>query len=351
VASAVSAPLWAAVEGLASVWRSTDIVPGYAEMLTRRTQGLGGGLAMILARFDNLEAQPLLLAHLLQATPDYQRFKQQPGAEEFLQRGGRLGQAFLETVEWWRSRLPGYPNMPVPQLVRGGPLSSDEVTFRVPWPRGLRGQRLQFTPAPPTAAGLLGMPAPAADAAARAIGTALVGSPQVQALQQAQEALTDEDRAALTSARDRARAALSPPELDAKAGELLLNRLAYREAVDADAVESLYGNARRYSQAFAAVDRLLEQAAALLSQAVVYGPARRLGPVLRAERLHGGDGWTEIIVPEPWPPLRLAEVALFDSPALANAMFVEGMTIRLGRTSGVATVRGRLLPDSPGLRV
>jgi hypothetical protein len=347
----MSAPLWAAVEGLAGVWRGTDIVPSYAEVLTKRTQGLGGALAMIVAGFGNLEAQPLLLAHLLRATPDYQRFSQQPGADEFLQRGSRLGQAFLETVEWWRSRLPGYPNLPVPQLVRGGPLSSDEITFRVPWPRGLRGQGLQFTPAPPSAAGLLGVPAPAADEAARASGSALVGCSQVRALQQAQEDLTSDDRAALVGARDRARAALNPSELDARAGELLLNRLAYREAVAADAVESLDGNAHRYSQAFAAVDRLLEQAAALLSQAVVYGPVRRLGPVLRAERLHGGDGWTEIIVPEPWPPLRLAEIVLFNSPALANAMLVEGMTIQLGRTSGVATVRGRLLPHSAGLCV
>ena len=123
------------------------------------------------------------------------------------------------------------------------------------------------------------------------------------------------------------------------------------EMVAADAVESLDGNARGYSEAFAAVDRLLEQAAALLSQTVVYGPVRRLGPILRAERLHGGDGWTEIIVPEPWPPVRLAEIELFNSPALANAMLVEGMTIQLGRTSGVVTVRGSLLPDSASLRV
>jgi len=206
-------------------------------------------------------------------------------------------------------------------------------------------------PAPPSVAGLLGVPAPAADEAARAIGSALVGCSQVRALQRAQEDLTYDDRTALTSARDRARTALDPAELDAKAGELLLDRLAYREAVIADAVESLDGNARGYSEAFAAVDRLLEQAAALLSQTVVYGPVRRLGPILRAERLHGGDGWTEIIVPEPWPPVRLAEIALFNSPALANAMLIEGMTIQLGRTSGVATVRGRLLPDSASLRV
>jgi hypothetical protein len=347
----MSAPLWAAVEGLADVWRGTEVVLGYAEVLTKPTQGLGSALAMILAGVGEFEAQPLLLAHLLQVTPDYQRFSQQPSADEFLQRGSRLGQAFLETVEWWRSRLPGYPNLTVPQLVRGGPLSSDEVTFRVPWPRGLREQGLQFMPAPPSAAGLLGAPAQAADEAARAIGSALVGCSEVRALQQAQEDLTNDDRAALTSARGRARTALDPAELDARAGELLLDRLAYREAVVADAVESLDGNARGYSEAFAAVDRLLEQAAALLSQAVVYGPVRRLGPVLRAERMRGGNGWTEIIVPEPWPPVRLAEIALFNSPALANAMLVEGMTIQLGRTSGVATVRGRLLPDSAGLRV
>ena len=347
----MSAPLWSAVEDLAGVWRGTEVVPRYAEVLTKPTQGLGGALAMILAGIGELEAQPLLLAHLLQATPDYQRFNQQPGATEFLQLGSRIGQAFLETVEWWRSRLPGYPNLLVPQLVRGGPLSSDEVTFRVPWPRGLRGQGLQFMPAPPSAAGLLGVPALAADEAARAIGSALVGCSQVRALQVAQEGLTSDDRAALTTARERARTALDPTELDTRAGELLLDRLAYREAIAADAVESLDGNARRYSEDFAAVDRLLEQAAALLSQAVVYGPVRRFGPVLRAERLRGGDGWTEIIVPEPWPPVRLAEIALFNTPALANAMLVEGMTVQLGRTSGVATVRGRLLPDSADLRV
>ena len=202
-------------------------------------------------------------------------------------------------------------------------------------------------PAPPSAAGLLGVPALAADEAARAIGSALVGCSQVRGLQDAQEGLTNDDRAALTTARDRARTALDPTELDARAGELLLNRLAYREAIAVDAVESLDGNARGYSEAFAAVDRLLEQAAALLSQAVVCGPVRRLGPGLRTERLRGGDGWTEVIVPEPWPPVRLAEIALFNSSALANAMLVEGMTIQLGRTSGVATVRVRLLPDRP----
>ena len=33
----MSAPLWAAVEGLAGVWRGTEVVPGYAEVLTNRT--------------------------------------------------------------------------------------------------------------------------------------------------------------------------------------------------------------------------------------------------------------------------------------------------------------------------
>jgi hypothetical protein len=60
VAGAVSAPLWAAVEGLADVWRGTEVVAGYAEVVTKRTQGLGGALALILAGFGELEAQPLL---------------------------------------------------------------------------------------------------------------------------------------------------------------------------------------------------------------------------------------------------------------------------------------------------
>ena len=201
----MSRDLWAAVEGLADVWRSTDIAQRYAEVFTDPQQGLGSRLRETMAWARAIEQQRLLLAHLLQVSPGYDSFTREPGAAEFLERGRRLAQAFLWTVEWWRSRLPGYPTMPVPQLVRNGPLSTRELTFRVPWPEELRRKRLQLTPAPPSVANLLGSPAGPLDEAARAVAAVLAHCPQALGLEQAQATLTDDDRLALETVRGQTR--------------------------------------------------------------------------------------------------------------------------------------------------
>jgi hypothetical protein len=128
--------------------------------------------------------------------------------------------------------------------------------------------------------------------------------------------------------------------------------MSYRQAVMVDIVNRLRGSARRYSDAFRAADELLDQAAALLSQAIVNGPAPKIGPVLRGERLYGGHGWTEIGVPELYGIFgQLGDVVLFNTPALQDAMHVTSFTHEFRQeASGRMTIRGRLLPDSAGLR-
>lgn len=345
--------LWATVETLADAWGRADVARGYAEVFADSKHELGPRLREILSGYAGLEKQKLLLAHRLRPVPEYAGFAREPGGAEFLERGERLGTAFLWTVEWWRSRLPAYPMMPAPQLVRNGPLSTPELAFRVPWPDELRRQGLQLTSAPPpVVADLLGTTAQSLDEPARAVGAALANCPQVHELEQAQAALTDDGRAALASARDQARMALRPARVDAVAGDLPLTRLDYREALVADVIDSLQGDARRYSDAFSSVDRLIEQAAALFSQVVVNGSAPRIGPIFRAERLHGGHGWTEVVVQE-WVGLfaQLGDVVLFDTPALTDAMYVEGLRESIKAEQwGSATLSGPLLPDSGGLR-
>jgi hypothetical protein len=350
----MSRELWAAVEVLADAWRTAGTVQGYAKVFADPQHGLRQPLMETISYMKNLEAQRLLLAPVLrQALPDeYGRFLQAPGATEFHQQGERLAQAYLWTVEWWRSRLPGYPAMPVPQLIRNGPLGADELPLRVPWREDLRRQGLQFSGAPPQVPNLLSAPARLLDEAARAVGAAVTRCSQAQELAQAQAALTADDRATLANARGQARAALRPQRLDTEAGNLVVDRMAYRQAVMADVTNQLRGGALRYSDAFRAADRLLEQAAALLSQAVVNGPAPKVGPVLRAERLYGGHGWTEIVLPELFGIFgQVGDVMLFDTPALNDAIHVESLGYEFKQGSeGKATVGGRLLPDSAGLR-
>ena len=183
--------LWFAVETLADAWRRTDVARGYAEVFIDPQHELGRRLREILSGYGGFEKQKLLLARVLQVIPEYAGFSREPGGAEFLQRGEQLGTAFLWTVEWWRSRLPAYPMMPAPQLVRDGPLSTQELTFRVPWPDELRRQGLQLTSAPsPIVADLLGTTPPSLDEAARAVGAALASCPQVRELEQVQAALS-----------------------------------------------------------------------------------------------------------------------------------------------------------------
>jgi hypothetical protein len=85
----MSRELWAAVELLADAWRNVETVQRYAEVFADNQQGLGRRLMEILSYMKNLEAQRLLLAPVLQqALPnEYGRFLQEPGADEFHQRG------------------------------------------------------------------------------------------------------------------------------------------------------------------------------------------------------------------------------------------------------------------------
>lgn len=344
--------LWAAVESLADAWRGSDVAQEHAKVFTDPQHGLSPRLREILSTYADMEQQRLLLGYLLKTVPESDRLTREPGGAEFLHRGERLARAFLWTVEWWRSRLPSYPMMPAPQLVTNGPLSTRELTFRVPWPKDLRRQGLQLTSAPPAVADLLGIAPQPLDEAARAVGAALNNCPQVRDLEQTHAGLTDDGQAALADARNRARAALRPEQVDAAAADLALDRLAYREALVGDVVDRLQGDARRYSDAFSAIDRLIEQAAALFSQAVVNGPAPKIQSVVRVERLRGGHGWTEVTVPE-WVGLvaQLGDVVLFDTRALTDAMHVEGISLSIEAEQwGSATLSGRLLPDSAGLR-
>ena len=72
----------------------------------------------------------------------------------------------------------------------------------------------------------------------------------MRTLTQTDAELTPNDRAALAGARSTARAALRPEQIDAKAGDQVLDRLNYREVVVAEALDSLHDGARRYDDAF-----------------------------------------------------------------------------------------------------
>lgn len=339
--------VWDAVEGLATRWKTSPPVARYAAPFTGLTSPLGRALAGLTT--STVDGQPLLLAQFLPASDRFAQILAVQGAQEWLTDGKTVAHQFLMTVKWLRSRLPGYPLLAAPQLVRNSPWTSGELPLRIPWLPQWRREGLQFSPAPPGVADGLRLPRQTHDNDARRLAAAIAAADAAVNLDQTLAALTSADEESLTGARAELRRRLATDQLDATAGADLLKRYAYGEALMHQIIQRLPPRPREFALAAEAADRLLTQATALFSQHVIYGPPRILQGVRRVERTSGGDSWTEVVVDEPaGPPIRLLEVLRFSTPGLDQAMLVEACTVRIPTPDepGESTVSGRLLPDS-----
>jgi hypothetical protein len=334
------------VEGLAARWKTSPPVATYAAPLTELTSPLGRAMAELTT--STVYGQPLLHAQFVQASRSFDQIMAVEGAQAWLADGTTVARQFLVTVEWLRARLPGYPLLAAPQLVRNSPWTSGELPLRIPWLAQWRRQGLQFRTEPPSVADGLRLPRQAHDNDARRLAAAIAAADASVYLEQTLAALTSADEESLTEARAELRRRLASDQLDATAGADPLKRYAYGEALLHQVIQQLPLRPREFALATEAADRLLTQATALFSQHVIYGPPRILQGVRRVERT-SGDSWTEAVVDEPaGPPIRLLEVLRFSTPGLDEAMLVEAYTVRIPAPEepGEATVSGRLLPDS-----
>lgn len=339
--------VWDAVEGLAARWQTSPLVAKYAAPLTELTSPVGRALAGLTT--STVEGQPLLHAQFLPASRGFAQILAVEGAQEWLAGGKTVAGQFLTTVEWLRARLPGYPLLAAPQLVRNSPWTNGELPLRIPWLPQWRRAGLQFRSAPPGVADGLRLPRQAHDNDARRLAATIAAADAAVDLEQTLAALTSADEEALTEARAELRHRLAGDQVDAIAGADPLKRYAYGEALMYQVIQQLPRRPREFASATEAADRLLTQATALFSQHVIYGPPRILQGVRRVERTSGGDSWTEAVVDEPaGPPIRLLEIVRFGTPGLDRAMLVEGCTVHIPTLDepGEATVSGRLLPDS-----
>jgi hypothetical protein len=343
----VSRLVWDAVESLAARWKTSPPVVRYAAPLTELTSPLGRAMAELTT--STAYGQPLLHAQFVQASDSFAQIMTVAGAQAWLTDGTTVARQFLVTVEWLRARLPGYPLLAAPQLVRNSPWTSGELPLRIPWLAQWRRQGLQFRPAPPGVGDGLRLPHQAHDNDARRLGAAIAAADASVYLEQTLAALTSADEGSLTEARAELRRRLASDQLDATAGADPLKRYAYGEALMHQVIQQLPPRPREFALATEAADRLVTQATALFSQHVIYGPPRILQGVRRVERTSGGDNWTEAVVDDPpGPPIRLLEVVRFNTPGVDEAMLVEACAVRFPtpEESGEATVSGRLLPDS-----
>jgi hypothetical protein len=175
---------------------------------------------------------------------------------------------------WLRSRMPGYPSLPAPQLARGAPLTGREWGQPYPWTRDELRHGLQFQDPPPEITRRL-QAAPTEERriidATRVLGAALHDSAEWQRLGAAGDVLTRSALDELRQAGNTVSERLSNAEVQ-RHGERANERSDYREAVLEEVLAGLSGNAAEYAQAFGDANHLLETAASnIFGQLAIYG--------------------------------------------------------------------------------
>ena len=242
----------------------------------QRRHGIPGRLQELEAGGAGISSRPLRIASTVRNTnawphapdfaPDPQKWKQWFAAAE----AAEIAHGIM--TAWLRSRMPGYPTIPAPQLVPGAPLIVDGFGQPRPWTQDERRQGLQLRDSPPEITRLLNATVAEARriaAAIRSLGTAMQGTGEWQRMQTAADTLTGPARAELGQGRRTASERLSEAEVR-KVGPA--DRLEYREAVLAEVLAALSGPAAEYAQAFEAANHALETAASdAVGQLAIYG--------------------------------------------------------------------------------
>jgi hypothetical protein len=247
------------------------------------------------------------------------------------------------------SRLAGYPFPGTPQLTPASPWTTFTVSMSVPWLAQRRSWQLQHQPQPPTMPFLPDRPAQAK--AGASLGAAVTSSPAAAEVGRRWNALTADDKRQLEAASAAMQQARYP-EPDDVSGDEDFRQLGWSESILDDALCSLSGRARAFTDALAGADRLIQQAAALFSQLVMFGQIRQLAHVGYIDQLDGPNGWHTVRSDSYlFEPIRVLEIIGFDHPHPRGLMLVEGITEQLPvePNPGSVTVRGRLLADSEEL--
>jgi len=348
-----TAKLWQALQDLADAWQHTGSVARFTRDLpknaVKQSEGLSAALQELHAAAGGLMNNPLLISSALPAAASlwrkvdlrllHSRHEDWFDAAFAVERGHRA------TVAWLRARLHGYPLLPAPQLVPGGPLTTDEFTYRVIWQPGERGQRLHFQDVPNIGELLR------ADAAAdrvlrdstRRVAQAFKETPEWTALAVAHEALDQEARSELGAARLLAQQRLRQEAVDAHEPNRALRRAVYREAVIRETVQGLSGAAEDYAKAFQDADGLVELAASSIFGQVVCYPIETL-TVTELEVTPGPVTTVNFAASESiFGSVNAGSVVWLADPLMRDALHVTGLSVSFDSRGSSVRMKANVL--------
>lgn len=181
-----------------------------------------------------------------------------------------VAETLLSAIERIRSRLPGYPDLPVPSLMPQAPAVEMDgfLGSGMPWPASFRQPGV--APGMLLAASLDGVsPDTLAEHVAR-LSAAVEQTAEWAAFAEASASLGDAGRAELEAACTEFERRTAPDVLDQEAGGYLMSRAEYTRALLVEVTNGVSGAAGRYLTAFRRIDRAISDVGLVISDRAVH---------------------------------------------------------------------------------
>ncbi len=313
-----------------------------------------GSVADLLAYYGMLRSQPLLLGMRLIHVPEFgELHAQSEDIREWFSIAERFAYALLTAIEFLRSRLPGYPQLLVPDTQPTAPRVRNDGFWdiRFPWTLDARRAAPQLQGAPSLGAALQ-----LRDGGTRSAGAlqdlleTLQQSPPWRRFEDADTAVDAEDREAAKNLKREFRAATTDDRLEAVAGGTGMRRTQMLWA-ELDRIKSgADDRLANYFATFDELDEVLQAVAALISHRVAKGDLPSLDPIdvdwgphaaLRYVRFRGQrDGF--------FHRRGLAKIDV-EAEALAGVVLLRNLTLLLDQR--IVKAGGLLLAGSARLPV
>lgn len=277
-----AAALWQSARALADSWRQLPSIQSFAAHLPRNVRTPSGDIAGHLQEIHagdsstgHISAHPLRARVIIQLFQQLPMFGQTPiGWEAWVRNAEIIEMAHKYMMGWLRSRMPGYPNLPAPQLAAGTYLTTLQYTDRVTWSREERGFGYQFSDVPQAICLLLqtsGAQARSLAGATRELVTELSKSPQWIALAEARGRLRPSEITELSAARKKIASQLTDEKVAAHSTRLF-DIFNFRVKVLEEVLDTLSPDCARYAYAFKRANDFLDLVASdAFGQLVAYG--------------------------------------------------------------------------------
>jgi len=353
---------WDAVLAAGQQWAAAPVSGQYsAPLVSARAPGAQGvalWMQNVLAGFGALAEQPMITGSLASAVaprPGYGSALDSAEGHAWQDSAIRSTRAITLLAAAMRSQLPGMPALPTPYSAEGGPWTTRELTFRVPWPRQLRaGQdktdsllvsaaRQLEAPVREMRLGVLPSPALAG------LRDALTAEPLWATTNDQVEALLPEDRRELSDMSRELLLQLRPEAITSLAGDRMLERGLMREQLVKQALQDARFSSRLdgWQQLFA----LTENALYVVQQIVVFGGVMALeGEVHEVYTESNGPETSVRVVTETANPfgIRNGRVVLVNEEAVPDAIVLDSVKANVSQTDEPSrlVIEGTLLPDT-----